>query len=402
MKKQNFIGKVLVVIIAAMFAAYLGYQLYVTTGEKTKTIDAVSVEAVDKISSEGVFLREQTPIEWKAKDMSEALVKDGEKVSKNQSVALVFQDVSSRESYAKYREVLSRYAALKNSESYLTDNADGAKLSLLIKSSVSDFETARMKRDVAKMNDSMYQLKSLVELQSSNISSKEQYDAEMAQVSAEMNKYSKASFQGQAVRSPKSGYFFSYSDGFDENFLPSNIEKLTGSDIEETIKNKESLQNHNSGKVVFGFEWYYAAVVTDDEAKKIKDSTEISLKFPNISSTPISVNVARISKDSENKNVVVFKSTQMSSGVLAGRCQQSEIILGRYKGIKIPKNSIRQEAGKWGVYCLVGEKAIFKEVQWIFETDSYYLVKQASSADKGLYEYDKIILSSKLIEKQKK
>ena len=58
-------------------------------------------------------------------------------------------------------------------------------------------------------------------------------------------------------------------------------------------------------------------------------------------------------------------------------------------------------AGKWGVYCLVGEQAVFKEVEWLYETDSYYIVKKADSAADGLYDYDKIIISSELLEKSK-
>ena len=66
MKQQDFMGKAMIFIIMIVFIAYLGYHLYTATGNQIETIDAVSVTAIDKINTTGVFIRDQYPLEWKS------------------------------------------------------------------------------------------------------------------------------------------------------------------------------------------------------------------------------------------------------------------------------------------------------------------------------------------------
>ncbi|MBQ2911047.1 MAG: hypothetical protein IJE55_02030, partial [Clostridia bacterium] len=151
MKQQDLMGKIMVFVIMLVFLAYLGYHLYTATGSQIETIDAVSVTAVDKIVTAGVFIRDQYPIEWKSNEMSEFLVEDGEKVSNGQSVALLFSDESSREQYSHHKELTSRLEVMKEGGAYLFDVSDSAKLSLLIKSAVSEYTDAQISGNISEI-----------------------------------------------------------------------------------------------------------------------------------------------------------------------------------------------------------------------------------------------------------
>ncbi|MBQ6933878.1 MAG: hypothetical protein IJN37_05765 [Clostridia bacterium] len=396
MKQQDLMGKIMVFVIMLVFLAYLGYHLYTATGSQIETIDAVSVTAVDKIVTSGVFIRDQYPIEWKSNEMSEFLVEDGEKVSNGQSVALLFSDESSREQYSHHKELTSRLEVMKEGGAYLFDVSDSAKLSLLIKSAVSEYTDAQISGNISEINDATYQLNSLIDLQKNNISTQEEYDNEIAALESEIAKYKNAAYSGSYIKSNKAGYFFKASDGFDERYTIAGLETLSCDDIKEAVDQKDAALNYSIGKIVSGFEWYFAVEINDAQVKKLNSHSEVILTFPHVSTKEEPAELVEIRNEGDGRNLAIFKCTHMDGNLLSNRTQQAEIILGTYTGIKIPKTSIRQVGGKWGVYCLVGEKSVFKEIEWLFETDSYYLVEQAESIDEGLFEYDKIIISGNL------
>ena len=91
----------------------------------------------------------------------------------------------------------------------------------------------------------------------------------------------------------------------------------------------------------------------------------------------------------------------MSESYLTTRQADIEIIYNSYEGIMVPKEALRQVDGEWGVYCLVGGITRFKPVEWVYQTDSYYLVEPAASSSNGLVMYDQIITSGKDLEKDK-
>ncbi|MBQ7094174.1 MAG: hypothetical protein IJN84_06645 [Clostridia bacterium] len=396
MKQQDLMGKIMVFVIMLVFLAYLGYHLYTATGSQIEKIDAVSVTSVDKIVNSGVFIRDQYPIEWKSNEMSEFLVEDGEKVSNGQSVALLFSDESSREQYSHHKELTSRLEVMKEGGAYLFDVSDSAKLSLLIKSAVSEYTDAQISGNISEINDATYQLNSLIDLQKNNISTQEEYDNEIAALESEIAKYKNAAYSGSYIKSNKAGYFFKASDGFDERYTIAGLETLSCDDIKEAVDQKDAALNYSIGKIVSGFEWYFAVEINDAQVKKLNSHSEVILTFPHVSTKEEPAELVEIRNEGDGRNLAIFKCTHMDGNLLSNRTQQAEIILGTYTGIKIPKTSIRQVGGKWGVYCLVGEKSVFKEIEWLFETDSYYLVEQAESIDEGLFEYDKIIISGNL------
>ena len=116
MKRQSFLVRSFLTLVTLAFVAYMGYQVYQKMEKNEQTVEAVSVTAVDKISAEGVFLRQQVAVDWSATEMTEFLVDEGEKVSAGQDVAVIFSDDGSKSSYAKYVELSKKLETLKAGE----------------------------------------------------------------------------------------------------------------------------------------------------------------------------------------------------------------------------------------------------------------------------------------------
>ncbi|MBQ6867974.1 MAG: hypothetical protein IJO16_04800, partial [Clostridia bacterium] len=328
MKQQDLMGKIMVFVIMLVFLAYLGYHLYTATGSQIETIDAVSVTAVDKIVTAGVFIRDQYPIEWKSNEMSEFLVEDGEKVSNGQSVALLFSDESSREQYSHHKELTSRLEVMKEGGAYLFDVSDSAKLSLLIKSAVSEYTDAQISGNISEINDATYQLNSLIDLQKNNISTQEEYDNEIAALESEIAKYKNAAYSGSYIKSNKAGYFFKASDGFDERYTIAGLETLSCDDIKEAVDQKDAALNYSIGKIVSGFEWYFAVEINDAQVKKLNSHSEVILTFPHVSTKEEPAELVEIRNEGDGRNLAIFKCTHMDGNLLSNRTQQAEIILG--------------------------------------------------------------------------
>ncbi|MBQ1351579.1 MAG: hypothetical protein IIY71_02535, partial [Oscillospiraceae bacterium] len=61
-------------------------------------------------------------------------------------------------------------------------------------------------------------------------------------------------------------------------------------------------------------------------------------------------------------------------------------------GLRIPKEALRvQDDGKVGVYCIAGLQAEFREVEIVYEGDSFYLVSTNPDAD-GLKAGDQVFI----------
>jgi hypothetical protein len=77
------------------------------------------------------------------------------------------------------------------------------------------------------------------------------------------------------------------------------------------------------------------------------------------------------------------------------------VVADTHEGLRVPKEALRLLDGKWGVYTLSGAVARFKPIEWICETENAYIVEPAESQSKGLYYYDKIIVTGKEISEGK-
>ena len=81
--------------------------------------------------------------------------------------------------------------------------------------------------------------------------------------------------------------------------------------------------------------------------------------------------------------------------------QAWEIAKQRYAAVGVDvEEALRQLDGTWGAYCLEGAQVVFKEVKWIFQTDSYYVAQDTGEAG-TLTLYDKMVVEAKDIENTK-
>ena len=150
-----------------------------------------------------------------------------------------------------------------------------------------------------------------------------------------------------------------------------------------------------AGSLTVGYRWYYAVVLTEEQAAKLQQRKKLEVYFPELSTRMLELEVERLETYPDGRAILILKSERMEALWLTAREQDIDIVVGRYTGLKVPSQALRQQEGQWGVFVLDGSVASFKPVSWQYSTESYFLVPCAASAKEGLFRYDRVIIQGK-------
>lgn len=379
-----------------VFVVYIGYQVILNLSDRIETLDAVVVTVEDKLQGEGVFFRAQTMLDAASGKNAEYLVENGEKVAKGQAVAMFFDDVESISTYRAYKNAVNEGESLKYAYTHLAGGSDSGKIDSLMFLSMLDL-TAELESGLVNAAEQDYaDIAQLVIRRDGSKMSEEEYKAAEAALRSEQQSLLK-SIKGRAsaVSAPVPGYFVRSCDGFESKLSPDTSKEITPKLVHEVLEAEGSAAEDGVGSIITGFSWYFAAVMDAEQAATLRGQEYATIRFPQIGTDTLRVSVLGVQNEQNGEAVVLFKSNQMDPVFLQSRQQTIELVRETYSGIKVPREALRQVDGEWGVYCLVGAISRFKPIEWTYQTESYYLVKPAASASKGLYMYDKIIVKGK-------
>lgn len=402
MKKNQVLTSVGAAALFLLFLIYLGFQVFSNLTDRITTSDALLVEVEDKISCEGVFIRAEQQLYGQTGGHTRLLAADGEKLAAGQSYAIRFPDEGSDSAYARALAVEQEIAATKYAYQHGTVSTSVQIQDLNIFNGLSQLAVDLQKGVAAEVDESYTDVSYLVIGRQYYYGNREAYDARLAELERELAEYrSDMTSTGRTFSAPASGYYLRYPDGYDAIFNPEVLQQLGGGSVSltpELIRTAESLgyapAENCIGSLVTEFEWYYAAVMPALEAERLEGRKTCSLYFPQISSSSLKMKLHSIQYHGQEA-VVIFQSTTMDVLYLDNRFQTADVVADTFEGLRVPKEALRQSEGKWGVYTLSGAVARFKPIDWICETETAYIVEPAESQNKGLYYYDKIIVSGK-------
>ena len=196
----------------------------------------------------------------------------------------------------------------------------------------------------------------------------------------------------QQLKTDAAGYYVQSADGYEQLLTLAFIDDMTVSSLKQKQAFPASAVSAETvlGKIVHGYTWYAAVVLSDAEAAQLSINKTYTVL---IAGDRMTASVIRLEPDSDAKAVLaVLKCDVPLSDMASERDQKCTIILGTYTGFKIPQDGLRILNDVPGVYVLEGAKAVFKPVDILFTGDSYYIVEANSADKKRLFLYDEIIL----------
>lgn len=403
-KKNKKIGSsakeiIAIVLVAAIIAGYVFYEVYSATNVPLETYTANIVTAYKSIDATALAVRDEKTIEAPSGSVTVACAADGEKVAKDGKVAMKFPTQDDAQSYSQKLALEAELEYYLNLESKSNEGStDIEAIDSQIIGDVNDYVRALASDDYSgaetaadNMNDSFTRRQIVIgtDIDFSTVKSEIQSQLDKIDSSCEPTGY---------VTTSQSGIFSGYTDGCEASFDYENIEDITPSKLDEYMETAKSAKATNNalGKLITSYSWYFCCKVSTEDIRDIDNGDKVEVAIQNsdrvINCTVVSGAETNIG---EKETVLVLQCADMDSEIASYRTEDIEIRYQSYTGIKVPAGAIRVNEGQKGVYVLISSQVKFRQVKELYTTDDYVIVEYDAKNEDGIRLYDEIITEGK-------
>ena len=400
MKKQSYnVNKsnVLIISVIVLIVLFVVIQFYKVTHIELKTQTATISTVYDKVSSEALFIRDESVVEKSPSGVTVACFQDGDKINVKGNVAMQFSSSKAAANYSKYAELTKQIKYYQTLEAQTVgQSADLETINEDIEQKVINYADGLAKNrigDTAEDLDSVLVRRQLIIGEDVNLLSI------IENLRDQRNNYQSYSKPDRYIKTDKSGVFSSYTDGYENLIDYSKAEETTIDGFKSALKAVDNAQNvsNNIGKLVTSYTWYVQTLVSADTVKNLENGDYVNIVLKDDTSKSFKaeiVNGAEIALG-QKETLLVLKLNEMDADIAKLRKAEIEIRRNTYEGIKVPSEALHVLDGKKGVYVLIASQVKFREVNVIYSDDDYVLAEYDESNEKSIHLYDKIITQGK-------
>lgn len=398
---KNRIFKFGVIGAAVLVALFFFSKIGDIVSNEYETVSAEMATVYDTVDVKAYILRDETVITNSHGGTVVTTAKNGEKVKASSTIAATFGSSKSAENYTRLsylRDLLDGYKTIDSQQEYA--NVDVDSLGDAIDSEFDDILTAIYEGNYSDMSD--MKLEYLVDVSRRRISFSEKVDVtqKIQELENEIASLETTCVPANKVIAGVEGYYVSDTDGF-ENTLPvTKLNGLTSKDIEKALKASPGKEPANCiGKVVGGFYWYLACVIDKEAMNDIIGNGKIYQVFINGSANTVRAQIHSVTKEDEDRYVLVLRCNAMNEECLALRTVNAKIVIDEYTGLKVPKSAVRVIDGNRCVYARVGNVTKQRYINVVFSSDEYVIAAEnEEKTPKGythLRNHDEVIVNGK-------
>ncbi|MCC8043748.1 MAG: hypothetical protein LIO69_09650 [Oscillospiraceae bacterium] len=387
--------KLVIALVAVGLFIIIAYQAYAGVTDEYKTETAVIYSSADAVSFRGVYIRNESVINQYVNGMLYFEVSDGSKVGNGSAVARVYDSEDEINTIQRISEVEDEIDLLEAAQNPgTTSTAQPEFISNLISEDYQTLATSLAKADVSDIGDQRDNLLTLMSIYQISIGKETNYNTRINSLYNELSSLLSLNVtEKSTVLSPDSGYFVSYTDGYESILSIDTTDDLTADEIKTITSGQgaNEIKDTEIGKLIKGYNWKIAGVI-DNSAHVYNAGDTVTLSF---TSTPDVVNavIERLdATESEDESVTVLRCEEMTYDLVQKRVERVEMTLNDFEGIRVSRDAIRfDKDNNMGVYVLWGQRVLFKKLDVIFESDDYLLSRITSDSD-YVAVYDEIIL----------
>ncbi len=397
-KKSHSLNKLLAVAAVLIVIGYVGYQAYRSIFSDVKTELASQYSVYESVEATGLILRSETLIPANQGGHIYYTVQNGARVAKNGVIASVYSSENDGQLADRIKEIDTRLAALRAIQG--TDASAHVSLDI-IETQLND----ALNMFIADVGDGMFSPTTDVKTQLLSLLSKKQLVAgKPVNFSAEITKLEqeKKELQSQyraalsVISAPVAGYFVDSADGYESVLSAVDPLSLTVDRVQELLNAEAQTPPSCAGKIVGGYEWYFACVVPDSYYNVLTVDSTLSLKMDFVSDEEVPVTVAACHKGSDGQLAVVLRCAYMSEALSDIRKETAQLLLVRHSGLKVPKRAIViDDEMQAGVYVRAGNVVAFRKIKQLYSEPADYVICEMTEERGYLHLYDDIIVSGK-------
>ena len=394
----NVVKKILVFVLIIFILFFVGYQIYSALYTPYQTEIILEDKHENTLEVEGVFLREEKYVSQNHDGfIVHYLLENGEKIEAGGSVAELYtseQDIISYEKIKSLKEKINLLEESQQQSSELITNAE--QITNQIVDKMKALSKATYNNDADAIKDCKDDLFVLFNRRNIITKKENDYNNAIKEINAEISKLQKGIKNAvKSVKVSTNGNFVTKTDGYETTAVYESISALSVDEIKSFIKtdNIKEVPQNTIGKLVTNFEWNYVYILPIDNNEyneKIKEGTTLKMRFEDISENPYTVTVNKVILDNSSNQMAVFvTSDEMSDKLCLARKTKAEIVFSTIRGYKINKNAVKFEDGKKGVYVIIGQEMIFRNIDILYEDDKYVICNSKGSKIKP---YDDVIV----------
>ena len=395
MKKKRLLGKVLMGAAMLGVVAYFGVNIAGYFEDPLTTTLAYTYPVSQGVDVTGYVVRDEVLLPDEDAGVLHLTRAEGEKVSRNGTVATVYADSASLQAQTEADALAERIEQLRYARDAAMADEVALKLDSQISTALLDYREEVSAGQLRDAETAGSKLRSLIlkrdythadteNLETQILSLQAELDAKKAQVSASVRK----------VTTSISGLWSAAVDGYERVLTPESVLAMTPSELSSLTA--DSAVSSNTGKMILGDKWYFAAVLSEADAKNLNKQeargVSLSLRFTKEAERDLPVTIAHVSEAENGRCVVVLEGEQYLQELTMLRKPRAQIVTGTVEGLRIPKEALHAEktsstsdgtakTDTVGVYCVVGMEARFKPVEVIYSGETYVIVRSTAGAD---------------------
>ena len=396
-KKKSGLYRLITTLLALAVIAYVGYQFYRSIFGAIKTELAVTHSVYESIDADGLVFRAETIIPPVSGGYPYYVVENGTRVAKDGVIAAIYRSANDGLLEEQMNDIDDRIAALKSVQSdtsgHISLDVVNTQIVEAINSLVAD--TADGKPEASA--DYKNRLLSLLSKKQIIMGNKVDFSDTISRLEREKKELkSRYHSATSKIKAPVSGYFADKSDGFEKMLAAVDPLKVTVADVESYCSMDTPEPIPSAGKVVNGYEWYLACVVSDNYYNALSVGTSLSVRMSFVTDDPIPVTVAACTKDNSGKMAVVFRCAYMSKALSTIRRETVQIQLVKHTGLRVPKRAIIiTEDMQAGVYIRSGNVVAFRKIKQEYSEPADYVICEEINESDYLHLYDDIVVEGR-------
>ncbi|MGN0558070.1 MAG: HlyD family efflux transporter periplasmic adaptor subunit [Acutalibacteraceae bacterium] len=390
---KSLFKKITIGVITLLALIYVIYQFANANIRSVKTEYATSFQISDTLNVDGLILRDEEYVVNPTSGIVAYELDSGDKVSKNGTIAKIYNNESDavvqkkidkiQSDIAKLEELNKASVTVKAGLDSIDEQLNSRLVSFLYELNQQNFDS------LDSTSDNFIYMVNERQIITEQVSD---FNARISELSAQKQQLESQS--GSAIgeiKAQKAGYFISDIDGYENSYKYSDIKKITLDDL-TSIKAGGNVPSNAIGKISKGLNWYIVCPVTANQALNLSLCPEnVSIELPFASTGKLPAKIVAINQTTKQSDgVVVFECNFMSYALSTIRQENVNVDMGTYSGIRVSKKAIHDDVVKYeeedengktvekekkvqGVYVLFGNQIVFKQISVIYSGSDYVI-----------------------------
>lgn len=397
MKQGKEFLRIIMLVLAAMVTSYILYSMVRSGGSDLATVRAVVYSTSEGMSTEGFVVRQESviPADY---NLVIPTCAEGGKVAMGQEVALCLRSADALGRQQEIHRAEENLRQLEMALGFHTQLTDGVTVDQRVSESVTAFMAQVSQGHLEEAADAAVTLKALILRQEVGDGDTGAIEAQISRLETELTRLRSATAgDTKPVTADHAGYYSAVCDGYEGTLNLSYLQTVTPEDFRALWEaDAPPAPEGTAGKLIDSPRWYYATLVPKESLEDVARGQTLTVVLEGDRNREIQMDVERVDLTGETEGMLVLSTQDKLFEVSAQRRLKVDVIFRAYSGLRVPKEAVcySEESGSAGVYVLVSGKALWKDIQLIYDNGDTYIAVLDQSSTGNLWPDDQILLDT--------